>query len=350
MKALKALVGVVAVSLICILAGIVYNRMNASYEKLDKQEQKVLAELDSYIQKCSGDKVWPGLNLENRTFLLVDGKWGNGYLVNPKEDVKSLFAKKLDMPESFKTGVYRISLVYGELLKYRLGATFNTVKSVNRILGNNVFFLRYGDENTGSDEYNSRHFITHLAHESFHNYMQNEWPSYGRFDTSSLSAGDMDKMQKEYLVLADIQEELKKDKRDTGKLRNLAKKYVKAVDERIRANREYMEKELSEETAEGTATYIGIKASEAAGYKYQRMMFRGQDGKTTEVSFADIVPVIQDGKMDRSSIASDWVYQSGDLLCELMDAIQVPNWKEQLNKQTKENPVSLYSILKQVLS
>lgn len=350
MKALKAIIGIVAVSVLCILAGIVFNRVSASYEKLDKQEKNVLTELDSYIQKCGGDKIWPGLNLEKKTFLLVDGKIGAAYLVNPQQKVGSLFAKKLDMPENFKTAVYRISPMYGETLRYRFGGAFSTIGATHRVLGNDVFFLRYEEENTGSDEYNSRHFVTHLAHESFHNYMQNDWPSYGRSDTSSMTSDDLDKMQKQYLVLADIQKELKKKKRDTGRLKMLAKKYVKSVDERIRANKEYMKEELSEETAEGTATYIGTKASEAADYKYQLMMFRGEDGKNVELSFADIVPVIQEGKMDRSSIASDWVYQSGDILCELMDAIKVPDWKGQLNQQTKKQPMTLYAILKQSVS
>lgn len=350
MKALKAIIGIVAISVLCVLAGIVFNRVNASYEKLDKQEQKVLTEVDAYLQKCGGDKIWPGLNLEKKSFLLVDGKIGAAYLVNPQKKVGSIFAKKLEMPGTFKTAVYRISPMYGETLKYRFGGAFSTIGSTHRVLGNDVYFLRYEEENTGSDEYNSRHFVTHLAHESFHNYMQNEWPSYGRFDTSSLTADDLNKMQKQYLLLADIQKELKKKKRDNRVLKRLAKKYVKSVDERIHANKEYMKEELAEETAEGTAMYMGIKASEAAGYKYQLMMFRGKDGKNVELSFADIVPLIQDGKMDRSSIASDWVYQSGDLLCELMDAIKVPDWKGQLNKQGKEHPVTLYSILKQSLS
>lgn len=95
------------------------------------------------------------------------------------------------MPENFKTAVYRISPMYGETLEYRFGGAFSTIGSTHRVLGNDVYFLRYEEENT-------------------------------------------------------------------GKLKTLAKKYVKSVDERIRANKEYMKEELSEETAEGTPSDIAL--------------------------------------------------------------------------------------------
>lgn len=39
-------------------------------------------------------------------------------------------------------------------------------------------------------------------------------------------------------------------------------------------------------------------------------------------------------------------YETGALLCLLMDELQIPNWQEAFNAQTTDNPVSTYSIIK----
>lgn len=39
-------------------------------------------------------------------------------------------------------------------------------------------------------------------------------------------------------------------------------------------------------------------------------------------------------------------YETGALLCMIMDAINVSDWQESLNNQTQNSPITLYSILR----
>ena len=175
--------------------------------------------------------------------------------------------------------------------------------------------------------------------------MQNNWPSSGRFETDDLTDKDLDLMEIQYKGLTNIQEELEKKSPDKSKLKTLSKKYIKATENRIKANPKYMKKEIVEETGEGTAMYIGINASKKVGYKYDVMTFN-KDNAPAILPFDAVVPLIKSRKMDKSTIPSEWIYHSGALLCNLMDELNVPNWKDKLNSQTKKQPVTLYSILK----
>ena len=95
------------------------------------------------------------------------------------------------------------------------------------------------------------------------------------------------------------------------------------------------------ETIEGTAQYVGIKASEIVGYDYGVMYF----DNTKDVSFSDVIPALRAGQIEQSFLADRMPYETGALLCELLDALRVDGWQERLKAQTKENPVTLYSVI-----
>ena len=65
------------------------------------------------------------------------------------------------------------------------------------------------------------------------------------------------------------------------------------------------------------------------------------------VSLSEVMPNVEEGALDKSFLADRMPYETGALLCLLMDAIDVPNWQESLNNQTQNNPVTLYSILRE---
>ena len=95
------------------------------------------------------------------------------------------------------------------------------------------------------------------------------------------------------------------------------------------------------ETSEGTATYVGIKASEMVGYDFGVMYF---DNKKN-VPFIEVMPNLEAGHFNKSFLADRMPYETGALLCMLLDALEISDWKEMLNSQTLENPVTLFDIL-----
>lgn len=337
-----------AVAVLLVLAVVIpaaLNRISSSrFDDLDETDRKVLSELNTYIDSERRQSVWQEYRLGDHAILAIHGRLGRAYLVNPEKEVNSLFAKKVELPESYSITVYRISSTTPQLLPFLLKGNFNTVGDELKLLGSEVYFTRYTDDSvTGACK--SDHYITFLAHESFHYYVQGEWTKVGRFDTSDLTDRDLDLLEAEYQVLAQIQETLE-DGGDQAELQGLAQAYVQAADARFEASSAYMKQETQAETEEGTATYIGVQASQRVGYDFGIMLFAGAGSEPTQTYFDTVVPLIRKGKMDRFAIATDMVYQSGGLLCQMLDALGVPGWQQQLNAQTKESPVTLYDILR----
>ena len=124
---------------------------------------------------------------------------------------------------------------------------------------------------------------------------------------------------------------------------NYSNELIVVREERIKNNPEYLEKELSMETDEGTAEYVGIKAAEIVGYNYNVMYF--DSGK--DIPFDGVIPVLKAGALEKSFLADSMPYETGALLCLLLEELEIPNWQEKLNEQTETTPVFLYEILKE---
>lgn len=337
------LIGVLALVIVILLSSMTLNHFGARFDDLNITDQKVLTELDEYCQSNANSPIWDGFNLEDKTVLAIDQNvFGSAYLINPTNKVSSIFAKKIDMPEDSHLEVYRVSGFYPQLLpmKYFLGS-FNTIGNSYRLFGNDVYFTTYNREDSVDKELTSKHFITFLSHEAFHYYMQLNWADGARF-MGDLSEEDLSLLQQEYELLSKIHDEIEKAVPTKDILLQYTKDYVSVVDQRIGANAAYLNKELSMETAEGTATYVGIKASEIVNYDFGIMYFQN----TKDVPFTDIIPLLESGGIDESMLSDKIPYSSGAQLCLLLDALQVPNWKAELNEQTLSTPVTLYSLLK----
>lgn len=118
------------------------------------------------------------------------------------------------------------------------------------------------------------------------------------------------------------------------------------MDERFeKTDKEKIRAELFEETMEGSANYVSIKASKIIDYDYGILYF----DNTKDVDFKEIVPTIKNGAVDQSIIGDRIVYESGALLCEYLDAIGAKNWQEELNAKGKKD-TTLYSIIKENLN
>lgn len=100
------------------------------------------------------------------------------------------------------------------------------------------------------------------------------------------------------------------------------------------------------ETVEGTAQYVCICASRIVGYDYGVMYF----DNTSNVSFSEVIPMFRSGGIDESFLDDRMPYETGALLCELLDALGVQGWQERLNAQTQEAATTLYAIIQEYLT
>ena len=268
------------------------------------------------------------------------------YLVNPSDEPDSIFAAKINMPQDSALRVYRVSFLAPQTYAMRLEVgNFNTLDKTYDVFGDEVYFIKYNRKDSVEAPNSSRHFITFLTHEAFHYYMQNQWSDGSRF-TGELSENDIDLMAEEYDALAGIQAELLRDSPSRETLLGYADAYVRAVEQRLEANPEYVQSELSMETVEGTAQYVGIRASRIVGYDYGVMYF----DNTSNVSIAEVIPMFRSGGIDESFLSDRMPYETGALLCCLLDAVGAQGWQERLNAQTLENTTTLHAVIKEYLA
>lgn len=341
----KVPIVILVVLFAAVVAVIAVNHFSAGYESLNETDRTVLSELDTYFKADSEQCIWSGYTLEGKPILAINGTFGAAYLINPTEEIRSFFAQKIAMPESSSLRVYRLSALTPQLFPMRFDGNLSTIGKTYLLFDNNVYFTKYTKEVSLEPQYSSGHYITFLCHEAFHYYMQNEWADGSRF-SAKLSESDIELLTGEYDVLTQIQTELFADTPQRERLLGYAKDYALIMEQRIAANPQYMNAELSMETAEGAAQYVGIKASEAVGYDYGVMYFEN----AKDVSFSEVIPMLRFGKIDQSFLADRMPYETGALLCELLDALQVDGWQEQLNSQTKGAPVYLHTLISNYVS
>lgn len=330
------------------------NQFGTNYKDLSKSNQIVLQEIEDYYKEYKTKQVWAGYDLNKYSFLAVDGRGGEAYLINPKKSVKSIFAKEINMPSDSAVKVYRIAAMSPTLYKTYLLSKFNTLGEQVNVCANEVFYLRY-EKNTNIEDgaYDSSHFITLLSHEAFHNQVQPYWKNEllgGRFSTESLTDKDKELLATRYDILQNIQEETWKETTNLNILKANVKKYIVESEKLKKSNPAYFKDETMAETFEGTANYVSAKAAKAAHYKYNVTCFSDSKGqKIGHIPFNELMPFIQNGQMDISSIPSNWIYSSGGLWCEVLNKLGNTTWQTQLNNQTSEDPVTLYDLIKETI-
>ncbi|EKK5254041.1 hypothetical protein ACIMQ0_002973 [Enterococcus faecalis] len=332
----------------------VRNQFGTNYKDLSKNNQTVLTEIEDYFKAFKNERVWAEYDLNKHSFLAVNGRGGEAYLVNPKKPVNSVFAKEIEMPSDFGVRIYRIAAMSPLLYKtYGLGK-FNTLGEHVSVCDNEVFYVRYkNNENIDDGGYDSSHFITFLSHEAFHNQVQPSWGNEGlggRFSTESLTDKDKEILATRYDILQTIQEEVWKKESNLNTLKENIKKYIVESEKLKNANPTYFKDETMAETFEGTANYVSAKASKSTNYKYNVTCFSDSKGQKLEhIPFNEIMPSIEKGQMDISSISTNWIYSSGGLWCEVLDKLGNNTWQNQLNNQSTENPVTLYDLIKEIV-
>ena len=330
----------IAVLVITLVLVILSNRLQTNYDDLSEIDKQILTEYDTLYKSSLEKEIWKDYSLSDKTILTINQHFGNAYLINPKTPINSMLAAEIKMPKDSDIKVYRISILSPQIFKARFDlGNFNTTGVTYSAFGSDYFFTRY-DEKSIDAQYSSEHFITFLSHESFHYYVQSNWFSGSRFG-GDLSTEDLNLLEEEYKTLSNIQAELSKEVVSKDLLLGYSKEYLLAKEKRLKLNPEYVNQEISMETAEGTATYVGIEASELVDYDFGVMYF----DNAKDVPFDDVTEKLKSGLLDKEFVANRMPYESGALLCQLLDALNVDEWQQQLNSQTMDKPVTLFSIL-----
>lgn len=315
--------------------------LKTDFDNLPKLDRQVIEEY--YKFQKSDEKLWQDYRLEDKDILVINKNvLGNFYLLTKDKNIKSIFAKKIKTKED-KINIYRVSKFYPKRFEYLIG-NFNTKDKNYEILGkNNIFYVKY-DKDSINKKFSSLHFLPFLSHEALHYYMQKDWDNI-TFRGYSYNDKELDLLDKEYKVLGKIKKALDENA-DVNILKNLGKEYLKVMDERFeKTDPEKIQAEIFEETMEGAANYVSIKAAKIVGYDYGILYF----DNTKNVKFDQIVPTIKKGQINQSIIGEKIVYESGALLCQYLDKIEVKNWQEKLNNKGKKD-ISLYSIIKENLN
>lgn len=319
------------------IGNVLLNRLGGSFENLGDTEQKLLKEYDTYYKAELEKESFKGFSLTDKPILMVNGRFGEGYIINP-EKAGGFFCSRIEMPDDYSITVSRVARCSPQLLRMRMFANFNTIGEKYTVSGNDVYFIRYDRENSLEAKASTSHFIDLLTHESFHYYMQNEWPGGQRIDEELIRDEDMQLLGKKYELLAEIQAEVLSDHSDKGRLTDIARRYYENETERMTANPELFKAESDRELVEGTATYVGNKACAAVDYA------------TGEMSYGKIMGLYNSGQVSKGELMSSLPYYSGAELCFMFDELGIDWWQAELNAQTKSAPKTLYDILGEYLS
>lgn len=332
--------GVVAVCAIALAVSLGLNQLNANLDSLDETDRAVLEEYNTLCTSVAEDDIWEGFRLDERSVLTIPGELGAGYLINPTKPVSSIFATKIEVPADWTISVYRVAALAPDMFQFRLDGTINTMGNTYTVLGSDVYYVKY-DAYSVEAPWSNEHFAPFLAHEALHYYIQGSWPDGGRFSIDGMTENDLALLEEEYQVLARVQEQLLSGEPNRGALEEAARDYVDVMSRRLTANENYVRAELEMEANEGTATYAGIQAARRVGYDFGIMCFSNKK----DVSFAEVMPQYRAGNLDEEFLADRMPYETGGILCLMMDELAIPDWQERLNAQTVDDPLTLYDIM-----
>lgn len=338
-KIIKIFAVVIVVGYIAIIGS---NMIGGSFKSLPKEDQNILMQFSKF---SASKEVWKNYNLKDKGLLFIrDSFGGPAYLINPEKKPSSVFAKEIDVPGGIKA--YRVSGFYPSILKLKISpGYFNGTedylifKRYPKVLGTPIYYLKYSQKKNIDVKNSPSYFMPYLAHEAFHFFIQENWMGGGRF-SGNLSSEDIKLLQDEYNVLSKVQSAMIENKEADWK--KLASEYVAIVDKRIKQNPSYLKSELSMETVEGTATYVGIKAAKDVGYDFGIMYF----SNIKNVPFRDVINTYRNGKLSNEFLSDKMPYDTGAQLCFLLDKLNKIDWQGELNKQTLDKPVYLYDLVK----
>lgn len=327
------------------------NKKFINQESISEYDNRALKELNmvyGFDGEAGNDSFWKDFKLSEHPVLLISKESHYSYLINPTQKISSFFTKKLKDFEKISSSnhnfdIYRISRLCPKILKEKLmGGNFNTIGKVTSVMGNDVYYIKFDSDNF-TKKYSSNYLVNFLYHESFHYFMQNNWLGGDRF-SGELNESDMNLLYEKLKLLDEAKNLIKNNDKD--KLIEVSKKIVEVEEKRKKTNPEYVEKENMMETIEGTATYMGIRASHVVDYDFGPMYF----DNVKDIPFSDVIPTFKEGKLDEGFLRDRLPYETGAQITLILDELDKEHkWQIYLNEQTIKNSRTLVDALKETL-
>lgn len=340
-----------------ILSNHIFNR---NYNNLSKTDRTMLSQLNMLYSETElkEKKLWKQYDLRELPIVLVR-KWdclnfsgdtinllrGNAYAIGVKGLENKWYAQKIDMPASYHLpDVYRLSV-----LTPGIGATwspfgnFQTIGS-NMKLGesSHVYYMKYNKKNLEHALKPSQYFVPFLSHELFHYTIQNDWGTEKEIILSGKSKEWFSYLGLQYASLDVLLGQL--NSYDYKELKRAVADYVTISEYRKLLDPiDYVE-EKKHETVEGTATYVGIKASSCTDTPKLKLLSGIKSDKDRK--FSVLFSAIAENSGYTSEIKWNR-YDSGALLCMTLDRLYHSHvWQDSLNAQSVKKPVTLYDLIK----
>ena len=338
----KILSGLAIVLLILVGLDTAVNKNKTDMADLSEWDQRALNDFKIANEADAKANFWKDYRLGDHPILLISKDSHYSYLIGPKKKPSSLFASPIT---GIDLDVYRVTRTYPGLWGVKLlGGNFNTIDKTTRILGNDVYYMKF-DSSNFTRQFLSEHLMNFLYHESFHYFKQNNWIGGGRF-SAVLTANGM-KLLEERLKLFDQARDLVKEgEAGKAKLKEVAQKIVENQEKRRDSDPDYVDLESMMETTEGTATFMGIMASRAVGYDYGPMYF----DNAKDVPFSDVIPFYKDKKLSEGFLRDRLPYETGAQLTLILQSLDPEGaWQGYLDGQDKTEQRTLMDALKLTL-
>ncbi|MBH5317061.1 hypothetical protein I6N90_04465 [Paenibacillus sp. GSMTC-2017] len=359
----KITISLLSIAIVVIGYLIVGNKLfNKRYDRLNETDRTMFAQLNELYTNTANTKeaLWRGYQLNKLPIILVakgnslnnsSGTFNairrTAYTVGISGLADKWYTQKITMPDHFTLqNVYRLSA-----LTPGVGSTWNPIGNFstfgeNISLGDatNAYYFKYNNKNLENPIKESQYFIPFLIHENFHHSVQLAWKSdSGDVRIEEKNAEWFEYLGYQFAALDGIKDAIVNN--DKEAMKRAVAEYVVISEYRKQQDIHTYSSEKLHETLEGTATYVGIKASTHASTPPLLLLpgAPSEEQRNFSYFFTSIAHhpgYLSEIKWNR--------YESGALLCFALDKLlEDQSWQQKLNAQKSNSPVTIYDLVEQ---
>lgn len=343
-KKFKLIVWGIVILLFSFIGGnILFNKFyKIKYKSMDTVDKEMFDDLSNIYKEFENNKndIWNGFNFEKEPLIVIRTFNDKGiirkysYAINVDGIDNSIFAKKINMPESIKLPeVYRLSSLYPNLITTMLPDNFGTIE-IDKI--NTIYFKYYSEMITNPKS--NHDFSSFLLHESFHICKQKEW-TYDKDNDGSIVL-DFPNNKENYALMGIefllLDKCLETDNKDD------IEKYLKDLItiRTYRYDKWPQLKTISNiEAIEGTATYLPEKINS---------LMNGEliNNNEEKIKYSDALKYLSNlNKISMITFEKSIYYNTGSSLGFIMDELGI-DWKYNIEDSKDKDGETQYEILK----
>ncbi|MFD0589934.1 hypothetical protein ACFQZE_18290 [Paenibacillus sp. GCM10027627] len=359
-KAIWIVLSIVLIGIGYLIAGNKW--FHTKYESLNETDRAMFAQLNELHANTANSKeaLWEDYNLHKLPIVLVakgeilnnsKGTWNGlrkgAYAVGISGLDNKWYTKKIAMPDHFELQhVYRLSA-----LTPGMGSTWNPIGNFSSIDQNlsigdtsRAYYFKYNKKNLENPIKTSQYFIPFLVHENFHHVMQQHWAiESGDLSLEGKNTEWFEYLGYQYTALDGVKDALAGKDREA--IKHAIAEYVVISELRKQKDNNAYSMEKLHETSEGSATYVGMKASSLVSTPPLPFLAGAQSEDQRKFSYLFTVMARNPGFLSEIKWSR---YDSGALLCFALDRLYGnSSWQSKLNAQKTDLPVTLYELVKQ---